>query len=174
MFTGKHFYRQPVLLARGSLFRTHSESILNPPRFHSELIQKSCILGSPMHPVVYLCACRRRFFSLKKLPWEFGACILWMCSMFIDFRAPAQKIDIWSICSNDYASKTRIEILRKNMCWIAPHRFSQLHFLGNSWDDRTLATPQPGGAPARARVLKYSQGPALPLDFEIHACSHSG
>ena len=54
--------------------------------------------------------------------------------------APGQrKNKIWSICSNDYASKTRIEILCKKPVPMPQDVFSQADFFGNSWDDRTLA-----------------------------------
>ncbi len=39
---------------------------------------------------VRLCpSCLRRFGDLRKnTPWNFGACILWMLSIFVDFRVP--------------------------------------------------------------------------------------
>ena len=46
---------------------------------------------------------------------------------------------IWPIWSNDYASKTRIEIMCKKTCCTAPHILSEPDFLGNSWKYRTLA-----------------------------------
>jgi len=70
----------------------------------------------------------------------FGTCIFWMLSFM--YRCDGRLaffFKIWSICSNDYASKTRIKILCKKTCCIAPHVLGQLNFLGNSWDDRTLA-----------------------------------
>ena len=45
----------------------------------------------------------------------------------------------WAIWSNDYASKTRIEILCKKTCCIAPKHFPKSDFLSNSWKSRTLA-----------------------------------
>jgi len=46
---------------------------------------------------------------------------------------------IWTICSNDYASKTRIEILCKKAVPMPHDVFSEADFFGNSRDDGTLA-----------------------------------
>jgi len=77
-----------------------------------------------------------------------------------------KNIKIWSICSNDYASKTRIETLCKKMCCVAPHRFSQLHFLDDAWDDRTLARMSTrtilGVAPTTVTTMVTSQQPSCP------------
>ena len=64
------------------------------------------------------------------------------CRCLAIFESRCKIIKCLSICSNDYASESRINILCKQMCCIAPHVFfvfSQLTFLGNSWDERTLA-----------------------------------
>ena len=44
----------------------------------------------------------------------------------------------WAIWSNDYASKTRIKILCKKTCCIAPKHFPKSGFLSNPWKYRTL------------------------------------
>ena len=45
----------------------------------------------------------------------------------------------WAIWSNDYASKTRIEILCTNTCCVAGDVQSKSDFLDHSWKYRTLA-----------------------------------
>ena len=55
------------------------------------------------------------------------------------FQGPlVKKIKILIICSNDYASKTRIEILYKKMWFNAPNHFPKSEFKSNSWILRTL------------------------------------
>jgi len=95
---------------------------------------------SPLH----LCrSCHRRLFFPEKNThldfWNMYSCMLWILWFFSDFRVRRYLFKLWSICSNDYASKMRIEIMCKKMCCIAPQFFSQPDFLGNSSDDRTLA-----------------------------------
>ena len=76
------------------------------------------------HPVVYAHPAGASFFS-KRAPLDVWSMYLVDVVIFIDFRLPWQlNIKIWSICSNDYASKNRIGILCKKMCFAAPHLFS--------------------------------------------------
>ena len=81
------------------------------------------------HPVVYELAAGALFFHKKHAP-GFWKCILWMLSFSAILGSPGKMFKIWSICSNDYASKTRIEILCVLDC--SPF-LSQSDFLGNSW-----------------------------------------
>ena len=48
--------------------------------------------------------------------------------MFHQFEGPCFFVKKWAICSNDYASKTRTEILCKKTCYIAPYHFPKLDF----------------------------------------------
>jgi len=88
--------------------------------------------------MVYVLATGVFFPESNKHPWIFGTCI--SCSLSSSLWPPGIFVKIWSIHSNDYASKTRIKIMCDKSCWIAPYVFvAQSDFLGNSWDDRTLA-----------------------------------
>ena len=79
------------------------------------------------------------FFS-KNTPLEFWSMYLMDFVIFLAILgSPGEIFKIWIIWSNDYASKTRIKILCKKTCWIAPHLFSQPDLLCNSWKYRTLA-----------------------------------
>jgi len=53
------------------------------------------------------------FFSQKSPPLDFGACISLMGFLKCVSAQPRKKIQIWSICSNDYASTSCIDILCK-------------------------------------------------------------
>ena len=52
---------------------------------------------------------------------------------------PGKTLQIWSLSSNDYHSKNRIEILCKNPVWMPRDLLSQPDFSRNFWDHRTLA-----------------------------------
>ena len=86
-----------------------------------------------------LCVCAsvsqlpQALFSWKKHTPDF------LSTYFVDFvicvailESPGKVYKIWPLCSNDYASKTRIEIVCKKTCCIAPHLFSKPHLLGYS------------------------------------------
>ena len=58
----------------------------------------------------------------KKHALDFMSMYFMCFVIFKRFQGPLVKnIQIWPICSNDYASKTRIGILCKKTCCIAPH-----------------------------------------------------
>ena len=61
-----------------------------PQRFprHVLPVPPALYRGSPNDPVVYDPDAGTYFFSQKTRPWNFGACILWILSIFIDFRVP--------------------------------------------------------------------------------------
>ena len=54
------------------------------------------VLESPALCVCVRAACGVSATSEKNTPWHFGACILWMLSMFVDFRVPPSTP--WSMC----------------------------------------------------------------------------
>jgi len=83
------------------------------------------------HPVVNaLVAGFASPWKKKTRPWMFLTCILWLLSLLSDFRVPWYFFPkILSICSNDSASKTRIEIMcKKNVLCCSPS-FSKVWFL---------------------------------------------
>ena len=89
---------------------------------------------------VRLCrSCRRHFFFLEKHTPEFYEHVLCgFCDVLAILESPGKVFKIWPLCSNDYASKTCIEILCKKTCCIAPHLFPKPHLLANSRKYRTL------------------------------------
>ena len=46
------------------------------------------VLGSPSPVRLVVAACGASATSEKTRPWIFGTCILWMLSIFVDFRSP--------------------------------------------------------------------------------------
>ena len=85
------------------------------------------------------CACRRLLFSSENTPLDFWNMYVVDFVISERFQGPlVNKIKIWIICSNDYARKTRIEILYKKTCCIAPNHFPKSDFSSNSWILRTL------------------------------------
>ena len=60
----------------------------------------------------------------------------WFSLIWVPLIFFPEKMAVWS---NDYASKTRIEILCKTACCIAPNHFPMSDLLGNAWKYRTLA-----------------------------------
>ena len=62
-----------------------------------------------------------------------GFCDFWAIS-----RSPGKKIKIWPILSNDYARKTRIEIISKKTCYNAPYIFFKVWFLKQFLDFANL------------------------------------
>jgi len=88
--------------------------------------QCSSILGS-LPPPRGLQSCHRRFFLKKHAPGFPEHAFCDVLYFFSDFRGgPGKIFKIWSVCSNDYASKTRIEILCKKTCYLAPIFFLSL------------------------------------------------
>ena len=77
-------------------------------------------------------ACGASATSEKTCPWMLEDVFCGFCDFKAILRPPGKMFIISPICSNDYAGKTRIAILCKKTCCIAPHFFSKLDFLGNS------------------------------------------
>ena len=104
------------------------------------LCECSSILGSPS-PLCMYPSCLRRFGDLrKKHALDFMSMYVIHVVIFNGFQGPlAFFLQIWPICSNDYASKTRIGILCKKTCSTAPHLFPKSHLLNNSCGYRTFA-----------------------------------
>ena len=100
---------------------------------------------------------RGLFFGKKHAP---GSLEHVCCHLLAILGPPGKFFKIWSICSNDYASKTRIKIMCKKTCCIAPHLFSQPYLLCNSWKSRTLA---------RMELIKY-QVKKYPRSIGITKC----
>jgi hypothetical protein len=72
------------------------------------------------------------FVSEISWPWICWTRILSMLSIFIDLSLPLFFFKQLAIWSNDYASKTRIEILCKRTCSIARDVFPKSGFSNNS------------------------------------------
>jgi hypothetical protein len=86
-----------------------------------------------------MCLPQALFFSSKNTPLDFWNMYFVDFVISERFQGPlVKKLKRWIICSNDYASKTRIEILYKKTCCIAPNHFSKSDFSSNSWILRTL------------------------------------
>ena len=82
------------------------------------------------------------FVSEKSCPWIFWSfehVYCHCCRFSLIWASPDLFFKKWAIWSNDYASKTRIEILCKKMCCIARDVFPKSDFLSNSWKYGTLA-----------------------------------
>jgi hypothetical protein len=75
--------------------------------------------------VVYALAANGSF--LKSTPLGFWRMCFAVVPIFDRFYAPPDFFNRLSVCSNDYAGKTRIEMLCKETCCIAPHLFPNLH-----------------------------------------------
>ena len=89
-----------------------------------------------------LCVCvaaaAGAFFMEKTHPGFYEHVLCGLCDVFVVLESPGEVFKILPPCSNDYASKTRIEILCKKTCCIAPHLFPKPHLLGDSRKYRTL------------------------------------
>ena len=89
-----------------------------------------------------LCACRRRCFSSKNMPREFWNMYFVDVMTSERFQGPlikqTNKRKQHIVCSNDYASKTRIEILYKKTCYNTPIHFPKSESASNSLIFRTL------------------------------------
>jgi len=86
--------------------------------------------GLPAGCVCVWAACGASTTSeTKTRTWILEHVFCGCCDFKTILRSPGQIFTIWPICSNDYASKTHIEILCKQMCCMAPHVFYKLDFL---------------------------------------------
>ena len=100
-----------------------------------------CSDGFRVPSPLRLCrSCRRCFF----FSWENTPLDCWSMHFvdvvhFSDFSVPWLNFENVVPLLNDYASKTRIEILCKKTCSTAPHLFSKSHLLSNSCEYRTFA-----------------------------------
>jgi hypothetical protein len=86
-----------------------------------------------------MCLPQALFFLKKHAPVFLEHVFCGLCHCLVISGSPGQIFQIWPICSNDYASKTRIEILCKKTCSTAPHLFPKSHLLSNSFGYRTFA-----------------------------------
>ena len=155
------------------LYITHSKSSFDTVFLYITYSKSpfDTVLGS-LPPPRGLCACLRRFGDLRKkhVPGilEHAFCeFCGFCDFWVILRSPGKIFIIWPIWSNDYASKTRIEILCKKMCFVAHSLFSKPHFLCNSWKTRTVARMSTGikgrltcvcGTPAKKDLITWYEG----------------
>ena len=78
------------------------------------------------------------FFWEKHVPGFLEHVFCGFCDFWAISRSPGKKIKIWPIWSNDYARKTRIEILCKKTCYNAPYHFFKVWFLKQFLDFANL------------------------------------
>ena len=92
-----------------------------------------------------LCACRRRACFFKNRSPECPSMYFVKLVICFWFQGPLVKCyQIWQIWLNDYASKTRTEILYKKTCSVAPNHFPKSDFVCNSRTSWTLVRMSTG------------------------------
>ena len=109
------------------------------------------------------------FFSSKKTcPWIFGACILWMLSIFIDFRVPPSTPWSMSLPQALFVSqKTRPWIFGACILWILSifidFRVPQVVPAQNDADDDDGNEPTTAMPHSHQQANAHTQGPNIPF-----------
>jgi hypothetical protein len=103
------------------------------------LIDTCCWIQGPQDLCVCVAAAAITLSPEEARPWICGAYLSCMVSILAMLPPGQQDIKRLSVCTNDYASKMRIDILCKQTCCTAPYHASKIDLLGDSRNYGTLA-----------------------------------